>query len=141
MVVQTKLPEPVDVVVADRLRVTVDGDSEIGQATFAVGELGNLLMVDRHALTEGPVTGDLAELVRMIGMAIGAPVFTGYDGGDHLTLAGGEAAAAVRTQQRQQVGVEPFQIVLIQAEGPKPIGSQPFLALLVGEEAPDTGRV
>ena len=52
MVVQTQLQEPVDITVADRLRVVVDGDGEVGQCALPVGQLGDLVVIDRHSLAE-----------------------------------------------------------------------------------------
>ena len=45
---------PVEIGVADRLRVVVHRDGQVGERTFAVGQLGDLVVVDRDPLTERP---------------------------------------------------------------------------------------
>jgi hypothetical protein len=74
-VVETEISQPLDVLVPDGLRIPVDCHGQIGEGAFAIREFGDLMVVDRHTLTERPVSCDLVELVRVVGMAIGATVF------------------------------------------------------------------
>ena len=101
MVVETRLPQPLVISVPDGLRVVVDSHREIGQRALAIREFGDLVMVDRHALTERPVPGHLAQLVGVVGMAVRAAVLPRDDGCDHLTFARRQPAAVVGAKQRK----------------------------------------
>ena len=101
MVVETRLPQPLVISVPDGLRVVVDSHREIGQRMFAVCQFGDLMVVDGHALAERPVSGNLAQLVGVVGMAVRAAVLPRDDGCDHLTFARRQPAAVVGAKQRK----------------------------------------